>query len=250
MAFHPNGDGSCQFAAVAFLLKNIGIFRSADTLRREIVKYLTEHRNAADGTPQELFAAVPWDEYISGISLSSTFGDQLTLQAVAILYQVQFLVISTIGQDDQATVSPEHSEPVAQLALGHFAETPGLHYVALFPVEPSVEFVVHDMRGEGVDNRDMGMEDGDVGVEDSDVGVNDGHVDDGHMGDGHVVDGQMGVHDGHVDDGFVGDGHVGDNHKGDIHLGDGHKCDGHMGVGERHGPSWGHKTKLEELPDR
>ena len=51
VAFHPNGDGSCQFAAVAFLLKNIGIFRSADTLRPEIVKYLTEHRNAADGTP-------------------------------------------------------------------------------------------------------------------------------------------------------------------------------------------------------
>ena len=93
VAFNPNGDGSCQFAAVAFLLKNIGIFRSADTLRREIVKYLTEHRNAADGTPQELFAAVPWDEYISGMPLSSTFGDQLTLQAVANLYQVQFLVI-------------------------------------------------------------------------------------------------------------------------------------------------------------
>ena len=55
------------------------------------------------------------------MSLSSTFGDQLTLQAVANLYQVQFLVISTIGQDGQASVSPEHSEPVAQLALGHFA---------------------------------------------------------------------------------------------------------------------------------
>ena len=119
----------------------------------------------------------------------------------------------------------------------------------MFPVEPSVDFVVHDIRGEGVDDRNMGMEDGNVGVEDSDVGVNDGHVDDGHMGDGHVDDGQMGVHDCHVDDGPVGDGHVGDNHKGGIHLGDGLKCDGHMGVGERHGSSWGHKTKLEELPD-
>ena len=41
IAFDPPKDGNCQFSALCFFLRSIGIERSPETLRREIVKYLT-----------------------------------------------------------------------------------------------------------------------------------------------------------------------------------------------------------------
>ena len=43
IAFNPAGDGNCQFSALCLWLRRIGIERSSETLREEIVKYLKEN---------------------------------------------------------------------------------------------------------------------------------------------------------------------------------------------------------------
>ena len=74
--FNPAGDGNCQFAAIAHALQDVGIYRSNETLRREDVQYLSDNPNAADGSRLELFAAMPWAEYLNTMAKNSTYGDQ------------------------------------------------------------------------------------------------------------------------------------------------------------------------------
>lgn len=131
ISFNPAGDGNCQFAAVAHALQDFGIYRSNETLRREVVQYLSDNPNAADGSPLELFAAMPWAEYLNTMAQNSTYGDQLSLQAMANLYLVEIIVISSLGPEGRTVISPQNCEPVAQVLLGHFSEDEGIHYVCL-----------------------------------------------------------------------------------------------------------------------
>ena len=84
-----------------------------------------------DGTPLELFAATPWSDYLKDMARNSTYGDQLTLQAVANLCLVELIIISTLGPEATTIISPQNSEPMARLFLGHFSEDDGIHYVNL-----------------------------------------------------------------------------------------------------------------------
>ena len=47
ISFNPAGDGNCQFAAIAHALQDVGIYRSNETLRREVVQYLSDNPNAS-----------------------------------------------------------------------------------------------------------------------------------------------------------------------------------------------------------
>ena len=131
VVFNPPGDGNCQFSALAHLLQTVGVFRSEESLRREIVRYLTENPNTQDGFPIELFAGIPWPQYLASMAQNGTYGDHITLQAVANLYNVELVIISTLGPDARTVISPEFSTPFATLVLGHFAEDKGIHYVSL-----------------------------------------------------------------------------------------------------------------------
>ena len=83
ITFNPPGNGNCQFAAVAHHLQNIGILSSPETLKDEVCKYLEGHDSAPDGMPLELFVGMPWSEYLQQMISDGTYGDQLTLQAIA-----------------------------------------------------------------------------------------------------------------------------------------------------------------------
>ena len=37
IAYNPSGDGDCQFSALSYFLQTIGVYRSANIIRREIV---------------------------------------------------------------------------------------------------------------------------------------------------------------------------------------------------------------------
>ena len=37
IAYNPSGDGDCQFSALSYVLQTIGVYRSANIIRREIV---------------------------------------------------------------------------------------------------------------------------------------------------------------------------------------------------------------------
>ena len=90
-------DGNCQFSAICKLLNSIGIYRSNQTMREEIVNYLSNNPLAADGTPLQNFTDLPWPAYLSSMSQNGTFGDHIMLQAASDLYNVEFQVLSSNG---------------------------------------------------------------------------------------------------------------------------------------------------------
>ena len=99
VSFKPGGDGNCQFAALSstWFLRHLGILRSEETLRKEIVDYLNNNPLAQDGFPLELFVGVPWSQYLPNMSHNGAYGDHVTLQAMANVYNVELVVISSLG---------------------------------------------------------------------------------------------------------------------------------------------------------
>ena len=74
-----NRHVNCQFGVLCFWLNRLGIHRSPETVREEIVKYLTNNPNDSEGMSLELFAATPWPEYLQSMTKNGTNGDQITL---------------------------------------------------------------------------------------------------------------------------------------------------------------------------
>ena len=130
-SYNPPGNGNCQFDAMCYLLHLTGIHRSARSLREEIVQYLAENPYNCEGFPLELFAGTPWAHYFTAMAQNGTYEDQLTLQAAAELFNVEILVVSSLGPDAATVISPISTHPTARLLLGHFAEGVGEHYVCL-----------------------------------------------------------------------------------------------------------------------
>ena len=81
--------------------------------------------------PLELFTATPWVEYLHSMAKNGTYGDQITLQAAADLYNIEIVVVSTLGPDATAVISPSSSIPTARVQLGHYAENHGEHYICV-----------------------------------------------------------------------------------------------------------------------
>ena len=129
VSFNPGDDGNCQFAALSWFLRHLGILRSEETLRKEIVDYHNNNPLTQDGFPLELFIGVPWSQYLANMSHNSVYGDNITLQAMANVYNVELVVISSFWPDAQTMISPQNSKPIASFTLGHFAENDGIHYV-------------------------------------------------------------------------------------------------------------------------
>ena len=129
--YNPPSDGNCQFGALCFWLNRLGIHRSAETVREEIIKYLTNNPSNSEGMPLELFAATPWVEYLHSMAKNGTYGDQITLQVAADLYNIEIVVVSTLGPDATAVISPASSTPAARVQLEHYAENHGEHYICV-----------------------------------------------------------------------------------------------------------------------
>ena len=144
IVFNPLGDGNCQFVALANQMSALGIFRSQETLRKEIVQYLEENPLDIDGFP--LLELVPefnsWEDYLQYMARSNTFGDQQTLYAAANLFNINIHVISTLGPGAGHTFHPISSYAMGAVHLGHFAENHGEHYVSLVPWLQSNENVL------------------------------------------------------------------------------------------------------------
>jgi hypothetical protein len=133
LVHNPPGNGNCQFAALAYQLRLLGISRSAETLRKKILRYLKTHPLDEDGFP--LYEWVPhfqsWPDYLVHMAQDHTFGDQLTLFAAANLFNVNIQIVSSLGAGASHVFQPTSSIPIATLFLGHFAENHGEHYIAL-----------------------------------------------------------------------------------------------------------------------
>lgn len=76
--------------------------------------------------------------YLENMRKNGTYGDHVTLQAAAELFNVQMIVLSSKGNLYNRFIARGGSEQFDQnlttILLGHFAEDDGAHYVCLSPV--------------------------------------------------------------------------------------------------------------------
>lgn len=62
---------------------------------------------------------------------SGTYGDEITLRATFNMFNIEIVVISTLGEEKRVIITPKDSIPFHALVLGHFVEEHGCHYVVL-----------------------------------------------------------------------------------------------------------------------
>ena len=84
-----------------------------------------------DDPHMQNFITDAWPTYLQNMAKNGTFGDHLTLQAAAELFNVEFIVISFLGPAATTVISPQNPVPMSSFYIGHFAEGDGEHYVAL-----------------------------------------------------------------------------------------------------------------------
>ena len=85
----------------------------------------------------ELFAGIPWSQYLNEMGTDQTYGDEITLRAIANIFCIGIVVISNLGQQGLNHVPPKGSEPLFLVILGHFAGGQGFHYVVFPEFKPT-----------------------------------------------------------------------------------------------------------------
>ena len=125
--FDPPVDGNCQFSMDAYPLRNLGIFRSTVTLGNDVINYLNTNDISPDGFLLELFAGILWCQYLNEMKRNGTYGEEITLRALANVFGIEIIVVSTLGQQGLVHIQPENSEPLSPVIFGNFAEGQGFH---------------------------------------------------------------------------------------------------------------------------
>ena len=128
LGFDPPGDGNCQFHAIAHALSRYGIYRSAQSLRADIVRHLENNPNDHDWMPLELFMGMPFSDYVDQMTIDGTYGDQVTLRAASEVYNIQFTIISSLEAQGIADISPDGFDSLGRITLGYCAEGYEYHY--------------------------------------------------------------------------------------------------------------------------
>ena len=143
----PTPNGNCQFEAIADQLHDYGIYRSAATLRQDIVRDLRINPSILGGTPLSAFVENnDFDHYISQMERDGTYGDHITLQRTADLFNVQIVVVSTLGVRATRVLSQSGQvSDIPTILLGHLEEGNGEHYLSLRgPVNDLLDSVRED----------------------------------------------------------------------------------------------------------
>ena len=131
--------------SLQLLLQHIGVHHLPSTLRAEVVRYLEANSRDHEGWPLELFVATPWSSYIQQMRKSGTSVDELTLRAVARLFNVEITVALTLGGDAMAIMSPVSNAPLTRFTIAHLAEGQGDYYVIL---EPDTNHEINDTQSQ------------------------------------------------------------------------------------------------------
>ena len=72
---------------------------------------------------------MPWDRYLVSMAQDGQYGNQITLPAAAEIFNIEILVVSSLGPDATAVIAPTSTIPMAH--FGHFAKGNGEHYVCV-----------------------------------------------------------------------------------------------------------------------
>ena len=128
VVLNPDGDGNCQFVAAADQLRRLGIEHSGHSLRHAIIKYIREHANIPD--LRNYIEGNDIDTYLEGMSQINTYGDHITLQAIADLFAVNVQVVLPSGAN-YCILTPQYVMPIDTIQLGYLPEGQGDHYVSI-----------------------------------------------------------------------------------------------------------------------
>ena len=96
---------SCQFESLSDQLSTIGIMISHEELRSTVVSLLADNPLTSDGTHFTNFTSLEWDVYWKNMSGCSTYGDHVTLMAAAKLYDVNLVIVSSLGNQFNRVIS-------------------------------------------------------------------------------------------------------------------------------------------------
>ncbi|KAI4310409.1 hypothetical protein MLD38_035389 [Melastoma candidum] len=119
------GDGNCQFRALSDQL-----YKTPDDheyVRQEIVKQLKNHRDLYEG-----YVPMDYDDYLVKMSQSGEWGDHVTLQAAADVYEAKIFVITSFKDTCYIEILPTGQKPKRDLFLSFWAE---VHYNSIYPQE-------------------------------------------------------------------------------------------------------------------
>lgn len=120
------GDGACQFRAVADQL-----FQDQE-LHLKVREIAVEQLRCEAGRYAGFAVGESYEEYVARMAEPHTWGDNLSLQALADAYFVQVCILSSFLDRRFLCVYPAgDKKPVHQVWLGFFAE---YHYTSLEPV--------------------------------------------------------------------------------------------------------------------
>jgi len=126
------GDGACQFRAVADQL-----FGDQE-LHWKVRGCAVEHLRAHAAEYAGFAVAESFDEYLLRMAEPTTWGDNLSLQALADAYCIQVCILSSFLNRRFLCVYPgEGLRPTHEVWLGFFAE---YHYTSLEPVDEPWSF--------------------------------------------------------------------------------------------------------------
>jgi len=139
--------GNCQFEAIGDQLDV-----SADVVRQQVVNYM--RNNASKFEQFHIANELCWTDYLHKMTDTSTFGDNLTLQAAAFVYRVTFVICDAADEgrslciSDQIDHQPTDGYITELLSgkcqiklLGYYGEDHGAHYVSL---AANTEDFLHD----------------------------------------------------------------------------------------------------------
>ena len=129
---NPSFDGNCQFVAISDQLQGAKqLIISQSDIRNRVMAHLHANQSTIDdkGLPMSLenYVTKDWNRYCDEMARDKTFGDHLTVLAAARIFNVQFLVISSLGVQATRLVTPaQNYDPcLSTLLIGHYAETGG-----------------------------------------------------------------------------------------------------------------------------
>nr|XP_054768497.1 uncharacterized protein LOC129276082 [Lytechinus pictus] len=180
---NPKGNGNCQFSAVSDQLATLGIFKSHIALRQEVVRFLASNTYFGNGRGWTAFLTEVPEDYLARMSSDGSYGDHLTLQAIADIFHIQIIVISSLN-GGTTLISPEINEgniftfDMPYIVLGHLSEGNGEHYLSLTSNQEQVLRIIRNS-AQIVFEGDMtphavGQQ---LSDEDTDGGVNDEGID-------------------------------------------------------------------------
>lgn len=141
ISLNPKKDGNCQFNCIESQLKTLGLRNYNGTLglRAEVAAYIRKSEADEPGELIKFLTNNDLGKYLEELTTPGTYGDNITLVAIAKLFNAQILVVSSLGNWYHRIITPDDSDVyrdnLPTILLGHYGENSGAHYVCLSPGE-------------------------------------------------------------------------------------------------------------------